>query len=41
MRKTTVVLERLYSKPRLPLFSSGPPDLAERFDEYVDGFGDD
>jgi hypothetical protein len=27
-------------KPRLPLFSSGQPDLAERFDELLKGFGE-
>ena len=26
--------------PRLPLFSSGKPDLAENFDELLTGFGD-
>ena len=27
--------------PRLPLFESGQPDLAERVDELLDGFGED
>jgi len=38
-----IVTDRLsYRKPRLPLFSSNaPPDLAERFDEYLEGFGED
>lgn len=27
-------------KPRLPLFSSGDPTLAERFDEELKGFGE-
>lgn len=27
-------------KPRLPLFSSGQPGLAERFDELLEGFGE-
>ena len=27
-------------KPRIPLFSSGQPDLAERFDELLEGFGE-
>lgn len=27
-------------KPRLPLFASGQPDLAERFDELLEGFGE-
>ena len=37
-----MVTERLsYPKPRLPLFSGGPPDLAERADDYLEGFGED
>lgn len=28
-------------RPRLPLFNSGQPDLAERFDELLKGFGED
>ena len=27
-------------RPRLPLFSSGDPTLAERFDEELTGFGE-
>ena len=27
-------------KPKIPLFSSGQPDLAERFDELLEGFGE-
>ena len=27
-------------RPRLPLFDSGQPDLAERFDELLEGFGE-
>jgi hypothetical protein len=27
-------------KPRLPLFASGHSDLAERFDELLEGFGE-
>jgi hypothetical protein len=27
-------------RPRLPLFESGIPDLAERTDEYLAGFGE-
>ena len=27
-------------RPRLPLFDSGKPDLAERFDELLKGFGE-
>jgi hypothetical protein len=31
-----------YPKPRIPLFSGdGPTDLAQRFDEYLEGFGED
>lgn len=28
-------------RPVLPLFASGRPDLAERFDELLEGFGED
>ena len=28
-------------RPKLPLFASGLPDLAERADEYLRGFGED
>lgn len=28
-------------RPRLPLFSSGDPTLAERVDELLEGFGED
>lgn len=28
------------SRPRLPLFDSGDPTLAERADELLDGFGE-
>ena len=28
------------AEPRLPLFESGRPDLAERVDELLDGFGE-
>ncbi|HZV75561.1 MAG TPA: hypothetical protein VFF79_17760 [Conexibacter sp.] len=27
-------------EPRLPLFASGKPDLAERADEHLAGFGE-
>lgn len=30
----------LTAEPRLPLFSSGDPDLAERADELLAGFGE-
>jgi hypothetical protein len=28
------------AEPTLPLFASGQPDLAERLDEALDGFGE-
>jgi hypothetical protein len=28
------------AEPRLPLFDSGQPDLAERTDELLEGFGE-
>ena len=28
------------AEPRLPLFESGQPDLADRVDEALDGFGE-
>lgn len=28
------------AEPRLPLFESGQPDLADRVDEELDGFGE-
>jgi hypothetical protein len=28
------------AEPRLPLFESGQPDLAERADELLSGFGE-
>jgi hypothetical protein len=28
------------AEPRLPLFASGTPDLAERVDEHLAGFGE-
>lgn len=28
------------AEPTIPLFDSGKPDLAERFDEYLQSFGD-
>jgi hypothetical protein len=44
MKKTTVYLpDDLKSerpRPRLPLFSSDDPTLAERVDEELPGFGD-
>lgn len=37
----TVTSEHAYPPPRLPLFESGDPTLAERLDEELaDGFGD-
>jgi hypothetical protein len=29
-----------HAKPRLPLFASGQPDLAERVDKHLAGFGE-
>jgi hypothetical protein len=28
------------AEPRLPLFESGQPDIADRVDELLDGFGE-
>ena len=28
-------------RPQLPLFESGKPDLVERIDDYLEGFGRD
>jgi hypothetical protein len=28
------------AEPTIPLFTSGVPDLANRADDYLDGFGD-
>jgi hypothetical protein len=28
------------AEPTIPLFDSGSPDLADRTDEHLDGFGD-
>jgi hypothetical protein len=28
------------AEPKLPLFASGQPDLAERVDEMIEGFGE-
>ncbi len=38
-----IITDRLsYRKPRLPLFDSGQPGLAERVDEILEeGFGED
>jgi hypothetical protein len=35
-----VTSRRRIAEPTLPLFASGMPDLADRVDEYLDGFGD-
>jgi hypothetical protein len=35
-----VVARSEWPKPRLPLFASGKPDLAERLDELLEGFGE-
>jgi hypothetical protein len=36
----TVVGTHRIAEPRLPLFTSGQRDLAERVDELLDGFGE-
>jgi hypothetical protein len=36
----TVVGTHRIAEPRLPLFTSGHEDLAERADELLDGFGE-
>jgi len=36
----TVVGTHRIAEPRLPLFESGQPDLAERADELLRGFGE-
>ncbi len=36
----TVTLEARAPRPRLPLFKSGKPRLAERVDEALSGFGE-
>jgi len=35
-----VVAHEEAPRPRLPLFDSGQPDLADRVDELLEGFGD-
>ena len=34
------LLEARHAKPKLPLFKSGKPDLAENVDRDLDGFGE-
>jgi hypothetical protein len=36
----TVTARHRVAQPTLPLFESGQPDLAERVDELLDGFGE-
>ena len=36
----TVTARHRLAEPRLPLFESGQPDLAERVDEALAGFGE-
>ena len=36
----TVTARHAVSEPTLPLFDSGQPDLAERVDELLNGFGE-
>ena len=35
-----LLLRSRQPEPQLPLFASGQPDLAERADELLDGFGE-
>jgi hypothetical protein len=35
-----LAIERALPEPRLPLFESGQPDLSERVDELLAGFGE-
>jgi len=37
----TVVAAEAPPRPRIPLFRTGRPDLAERVDELLDGYGED
>lgn len=36
----TVTARHRVMEPTIPLFDSGIPDLAERADEYLEGFGE-
>jgi hypothetical protein len=36
----TITSRHRIAEPTIPLFESGIPDLAERVDEYLDGFGE-
>lgn len=36
----SVAARHQVAEPTLPLFESGKPDLAERVDEHLSGFGD-
>ena len=36
----TVTARHRIAEPTIPLFDSGSTDLAERTDEYLDGFGE-
>jgi hypothetical protein len=36
----TVVGTHQIAEPRMPLFESGQPDLADRVDEHLAGFGE-
>jgi hypothetical protein len=35
------LLKSRHPEPKLPLFTSGKPDLAEDIDRLLDGFGED
>lgn len=36
----TVTSRHRLAEPTIPLFESGKPDLADRTDDYLDGFGE-
>jgi hypothetical protein len=40
-RGISAAVEAVRPQPRLPLFSSGRPDLATNVDQLLDGFGEE
>lgn len=36
----TITNRHRLAEPTIPLFTSGVPDLADRADDYLDGFGE-
>lgn len=36
----TITNRHRVTEPTIPLFTSGVPDLADRADDYLDGFGE-